>query len=347
MHLLRMQRKRHYRPIGTYDIARLRRCSPRHNIVGSTAESGGEHPMARAMPALSLVAVPGRRRATLDVAAEAERQGFAALYTPSIFGNLSLCEALCHVTERIPFATSVTPIYSRTVTDFAQSAAFIHEVSGGRFRLGVGVSHAPSHARMGVTAGRPLTDVRNFVTRFRSERANGPLPPVILATLRRKMIALAGEIADGMVFANVALSHMPASLAALPASKLRDESFFIGNMIPTCISDDLGAARAANRKSLISYAMLPNYRNHWKEAGYVAEMDAVEAAIAANRLDDIPKYLTDAWLDDCTLLGPAKRVRDRLEAWRDAGVRTPIVVPSSAAGNQMKAFEELFEAFAD
>jgi alkanesulfonate monooxygenase SsuD/methylene tetrahydromethanopterin reductase-like flavin-dependent oxidoreductase (luciferase family) len=299
------------------------------------------------MPAISLVAVPGRRRATLEVAAEAERRGFTGLYAPSIFGNLSLCEALCHVTRRIVFATSVTPIYSRTVTDFAQTAAFLHEVSDGRFRLGVGVSHAPSRARMGVTAGKPLSDVRDFVSRFRNERGNGPLPPVYLATLRRRMIALAGEIADGMVFANVALSHMPASLDALPADKRADEAFFIGNMIPTCISDDLAAARAANRKSLISYAMLPSYRNHWKEAGYAAEMEAVEKAVAEKRLDDVPKYLTDAWLDDCTLLGPATRIKDRIEAWRDAGVRTPILVPSSAAGNQMKAFEELFQAFAD
>lgn len=303
--------------------------------------------MARQKPAISLVAVPGRRRATLEVAAEAERRGFTGLYAPSIFGNLSLCEALCHVTKQIEFATSVTPIYSRTVTDFAQTAAFLHEVSDGRFRLGVGVSHAPSRARMGVTAGKPLSDVRDFVTRFRNERGNGPLPPIYLATLRRKMIALAGEIADGMVFANAALSHMPASLDALPAAKRTDKAFFIGNMIPTCISDDIVAARAANRKSLMSYAMLPNYRNHWKEAGYAAEMDAIEKAVSEKRLEDIPKYLTDAWLDDCTLLGPASRIKDRIEAWRAAGVKTPILVPSSAVGNQMKAFEELFHAFAD
>ncbi len=302
--------------------------------------------MAQALPALSLVAVPGRRRATLDVAAEIERRGFSGIYAPSIFGNLSLCEALCHVTRRIEFATSVTPIYSRTVSDFAQTAAFLHEVSDGRFRLGVGVSHAPSRARMGVTAGKPLSDVRDFVSLLRNERSNGPLPPIYLATLRRRMIALAGEIADGMVFANASLSHIGASLDALPAARRADTSFFIGNMIPTCVSDDMEAARAANRKSLTSYAMLPNYRNHWKEAGYVAEMEAVERAIAEKRLEDVPSYLTDAWLDDCTLLGSASRVKDRLQAWYAAGVRTPILVPSSAAGNQMKAFEELFQAFA-
>ncbi len=301
--------------------------------------------MAQQLPAVSLVAVPGRRRATLEAAREIERRGFAAIYAPSVFSNMSLCEALCHVTDRISFATSIAPIYARTVGDFAQSAAFMHEVSGGRFRLGIGVSHAPAHVRMGVTPGKPLADIRAFVEKLRAHDASGALPPVILATLRKGMIALAGEIADGMVFANGARSHMGNSLSALPAGKRQDAGFFIGNMIPTCISDDVEAAKAVNRKTLTHYAHLPNYRNYWKEAGYVEEMEAVEKAIAEKRPGDVPRYLTDAWLADCTLFGPAARVRDGLDAWYAAGIRTPIVVPSSASGNQMKAIEEMFATF--
>ena len=84
--------------------------------------------MPQQLPAVSLVAVPGRRRATLEVAREIERRGFAGIYAPSVFSNMSLCEALAHVTERIAFGTSIAPIYARTVGDFAQSAAFLHEV---------------------------------------------------------------------------------------------------------------------------------------------------------------------------------------------------------------------------
>jgi alkanesulfonate monooxygenase SsuD/methylene tetrahydromethanopterin reductase-like flavin-dependent oxidoreductase (luciferase family) len=302
--------------------------------------------MPQQLPAISLVAVPGRRSATLQLAREIERRGFAGIYAPSMFSNMSLCEALAHVTERIVFGTSIAPIYARTVGDFAQSAAFMHEVSGGRFRFGIGVSHAPAHVRMGVTPGKPLGDIRSFVAKLRAHEGIGALPPVILATLRKQMIALAGEIADGMVFANGARSHMASSLAALPSSRRDDPAFFIGNMIPTCICDDVEAAKAVNRRTLTHYALLPNYRNYWKEAGYGEEMQAIETAIAEKRVGDVPKYLTDAWLADCTLFGPAKRVRDELEAWYAAGIRTPIVVPSSAAGNQMKAIEEMFAAFA-
>jgi alkanesulfonate monooxygenase SsuD/methylene tetrahydromethanopterin reductase-like flavin-dependent oxidoreductase (luciferase family) len=159
------------------------------------------------------------------------------------------------------------------------------------------------------------------------------------------MVALAGELAQGVVFANVSLSHMGQSLAALPASKRNDAGFFIGNMIPTCISDDVETARATNRRTLTNYAFLPNYRNYWKEAGFIEEMDAIEKAIAEGRRDDVPKYLTDKWLAETTLFGPAAKVRDGVAAWRAAGVHTPILVPSSAAGNQMKAIDEVFAAF--
>jgi len=301
--------------------------------------------MPQKLPALSLVAVPGRRRRTIEIAQDIERRGFAGIYGPSMFGNMSFCEALAWNTASLPFGTAIAPIYQRTVSDFAQSAAVMHEISGGRFRLGIGVAHGPSHVRMGVTPGKPLGDVRNFVERFRAQEGLGVLPPIIIAALRRKMVALAGEIAEGVVFANASRSHMAASLAALPEAKRADPGFFIGNMIPTCISDDVEAAKAVNRRTLTSYCLLPNYRNYWKEAGYQEEMAAIETALAEGRKDDVPKYLSDKWLADNTLFGPAAKVRDGVEAWRDAGVRDLIIVPSSAAGNQLKALEEVFSAF--
>jgi len=221
----------------------------------------------------------------------------------------------------------------------------MHEVSGGRFSLGIGIAHGPSYVRMGVTPGKPLADTRAFIEKFRAETSFGALPPIIVAALRKKMVALAGELAQGVVFANASRSHMARSLAALPVAKRNSPDFFIGDMIPTCISDDVEAARAVNRKTLSRYAELPNYRNYWKEAGYVEEMTAIEKALAENRREDVPKYLTDRWLADNTLFGPAAKVREGVAAWRAAGVHTPILVPSSAAGNQLTAIDEVFAAF--
>lgn len=302
--------------------------------------------MPSSLPAISLVAVPGRRQHTLDLACEIERRGFAGTYVPSIFSNMAQCGALAVATKRLKFATAIAPIYGRVTEDFAQAAAYIHEVSGGRFAFGIGVAHGPSHVRMGVTPGKPLGDIRAFVEKMRSFEGIGTLPPIILAALRKRMVALAGEIAEGLIFANASRSHMKESLSALPAEKRADPDFLVANMIPTCITDDVEAGKAVNRRTLTRYAMLPNYRNYWKEAGYVEEMAAVETAIAAGRQADIPSLLSDRWLADNTLFGPAAKVREGVEAWREAGVSTPVIVPSSASGNQLKAIDELFAAFA-
>ena len=298
------------------------------------------------MPALSLAAVPGRRLATLELASEIERRGFTGIYCPSTVANVTLCAALAQRTNEIYFGTSIAPIYARTVLDYAQTISFIHEISGGRFRFGIGVSHGPSLKRMGVTAGKPLSDTRDFVAELKAVERVGDMPPIILATMRRKMIALAGEIGDGMVFANASRSFMAASLAALPEGKRNDNNFYIGNMIPTCISDDVEAAKAVNRRTLNSYVQLPNYRNYWKESGYEEEMAGVEAAMAAGEQEKIAGHLSDKWLADNTLFGSVTQVRDGLEAWFDAGIHTPILVPSSADGNQLVAFQEMFAAFA-
>ena len=297
------------------------------------------------MPALSLAAVPGRRRATIELAREIEKRGFAGIYGPGLGDAMALCEALAFATREIPFGTSIMPIYFRLAADYASTAAFIHEISGGRFRFGIGVSHAPALEPRGISAGKPLADTRRFVEALRATPRVGELPPVILATLRKKMIRLSEEISEGMVFANGARSHMATSLGVVSDHARNHDDFFIGNMIPTCINEDVKVARAVNRKTLTGYAMLPNYRNYWKEAGYVEEMQGVEKAMEDGDMDRIPHFLTDSWLADTTLAGSAADVRQGVEAWFDAGVKTPILVPSSANGGQMVAFEELFAIF--
>jgi alkanesulfonate monooxygenase SsuD/methylene tetrahydromethanopterin reductase-like flavin-dependent oxidoreductase (luciferase family) len=297
------------------------------------------------LPAVSLVAVPGRRRQTLDLAGAIERRGFAGIYVPSRWGNMAQCTALALATERIPFGTAIAPIYAATTEEFALGGAYMHEVSGGRFRFGIGVAHGPMHRRLGISPGKPLADTRAFVEKLKSVEGIGSLPPIVLAALRRRMVALAGEIAEGVLFANASLSHVALSLAALPAARRRDPGFLIGNMLPVCITDDEGAALALHRRRLMRYALLPNYRNYWREAGYGEEMAAIEKAIAENRGDDIQRYLTDRWIADVALFGSAIQVRDRLAAWYGAGVNTPVLVPNSVNGNQLKALDEIFAAF--
>src|SRR5215468_11018389 len=97
------------------------------------------------MPAVALAAVPGRRRATIELAREIERRNFSGIYCASFGDGLGLCEALALATERIRFGTAIAIIYLRHVADYAQTASLVHELSGGRFSFGIGVSHAPVH----------------------------------------------------------------------------------------------------------------------------------------------------------------------------------------------------------
>jgi alkanesulfonate monooxygenase SsuD/methylene tetrahydromethanopterin reductase-like flavin-dependent oxidoreductase (luciferase family) len=303
--------------------------------------------MASQLPALNLVAAPRRRRATLDLAREIERRGFGGISISSQYSNMSQCLGLAFATEHIPFATAIAPIYAATAEEFANNAAYLHEISRGRFQFGIGVAHMPALQRMGVTPGKPLADIRAFVAKVRSFEGIGALPPIILAALRKRMVALAAEIADGVVFANAARSHMAASLGVLPAEKRDDPNFFIGNRIRTCICDDEVEARAVLRRTVTNYALMPNYRNYWKEAGYVEEMTAIENTVASGQTGEIGKYLPDRWLADIALFGPAAKIREGVEAWRDAGIRTPVLVPLSADGDPATAIHQIFAAFAD
>ncbi|MEM7273419.1 MAG: LLM class flavin-dependent oxidoreductase [Actinomycetota bacterium] len=297
------------------------------------------------LPAISLAAVPGRRVATVQLATEIERRGFSGIFCPSFGDAMGLCLSIANATERIEFGTAIQPIYFQHPTVLATSAGYLNEISGGRFRMGLGVTHGPVHERMSFSVGKPLADMRSYVGTMREAADQvGGLPPITLATLRDKMVGLSVEIADGAVWANASRSRMGHSLALIPEERKAD-GFYVGNMIPTVIDDDREAAANRNRATLAGYVALPNYRNYWKDAGYEEEMAAVEVALAAKDKAGVMAALSERWLSDCTLYGSAGEVRDGVEAWFDAGVHSPILVPSSASGGQMRAFQELFEAF--
>ena len=134
--------------------------------------------MPETLPALSLVAKPGRRRAILDLAREIERRGFGGILVPSFFSSVAQCAALAVATKRIRLATVTAPIHARTVDDFAQNAAYIHEISGGRF-IGIAYVQPPLRRQRGL--GQP---VRCALLRLCSARTRGQCaasgPPRVL-----------------------------------------------------------------------------------------------------------------------------------------------------------------------
>ena len=276
----------------------------------------------------------------IELAQRAEQLGFPAIACPSLGSALGLCASLAHETSSIRFYTAIQGIYGSTAHEMGTLTSHIHETSGGRFALGLGVSHEPMVKRLGVQAGRPLSDIRNYVDTLRTnEKYSGELPPIYLAALRDKMLDLAQEMAQGALWANASHSFTVDQVKRVT----RDRSTFrLSNMIPTVVSDDVEAAKAVNRKTMINYVRLPNYRNYWRAAGYGDEMDAIERTITEG--GDVTTVMSDRWLTDCTLAGPASVVRDGLDRWYDLGIE-PIAVMSSTSGGQVKAVAELFDVY--
>ena len=184
---------------------------------------------------------------------------------PSLGSAMGLCVSLAHVTTHIPFWTSIQPIYLSTPTETAGTAGHLHEVTGGRFRLGLGVSHEPRApppraCRPGQPAGRHA-----------GLRGRRPRRRPATADARRSTSPRCGTGCSaspsrsprGPIWANAARSAH--ARASSPGSRApAEDGFFLANMIPTVIDDDRAAADAVNRRTMTGYVTLPNYRNYWK-----------------------------------------------------------------------------------
>ena len=298
-------------------------------------------------PAVSMVAPAKKRHAILELARRAEELKFAGIACPSLGATMGLCVSLAHSTNEIKFWTSIQPIYYSHAIEMANTAAHIHEVSNGRFALGLGVSHGPVIDRLGATTATPLADIKNYLATMKAqERFSGDLPPIYLAALRNKMMHLASEISNGAIWANASRKSIATQIALLPDSKR--SNMFLANMIPTVISDDVEAARAIHRKTLVGYVTLPNYRNYWRACGYGEQIDAFEKILSESakesRNTEIISAMDNEWLDDCTISGDVDTVRERLYGWSLIGV-LPIAVMSSTSGGQAQAISQLFDAF--
>jgi alkanesulfonate monooxygenase SsuD/methylene tetrahydromethanopterin reductase-like flavin-dependent oxidoreductase (luciferase family) len=152
---------------------------------------------------------PGRRADVVALAQEAEKRGFPGLFSESPGDNLALSLAVLDRTRRITVGTGIAGIYLRHPHTMATGASLIEELHPGRVLLGLGISHVPFHEEMGVRYGKPLDEMRRYVRNIRSATEGASCPLIVVAALRKRMSALAGEIGDGVMWANAALSHLP------------------------------------------------------------------------------------------------------------------------------------------
>lgn len=298
--------------------------------------------MSQTKPIIFIRDAPGQRGQVLDVAIEAERRGFMGVMSPSSGDNIALSLAVLERTERIIVGTGIANIYTRHPAEMASAASLIEELHPGRFILGIGVSHRPTHERLGVDTGKPLADTREYVAGLREEWDGNPHPTLMLAALRKRMTALAGEISEGVMWAQGIRSHMAFSLSQLPDGL--PEDFIVSNVARTCVSDDKDAAREVIRRSLDSYMRLPNYQNYFIEAGYKDEVSSARTAVERGDDTGVLQAISDHFLDDVALFGTASEVREQFAAWVEAGVNHMALNPTSAT-DPARAPYEVMDAF--
>jgi probable F420-dependent oxidoreductase len=263
-----------------------------------------------------------------DAAAEIEQLGYPALW----FGETAVNkEAFVHAaillaaTRQITIATGIASIYARDPAATNAAGQALAEAFGGRFVLGLGVSHAPAVQLRGHDYGRPVTAMREYLDALDVAVYRAPPPaepaPLVLAALRRRMLELARDRAHGAHPYLVTPSHTARARSVLGAGPvLAPEQGVV-------LEADPVQARAIAREHLARYLQLPNYTNSWREDGFG---DADLADGGSDRLVDA----LIAWGDPDAI---ADRIRSHLEAGADHVAVQPVTADVDRALGELRA----------
>ncbi len=283
----------------------------------------------------------------------AEFLGYESVYCTHIAGreSLTVLTAFATATERIRVGSGVVPIYSRTPATMAQTAATIDDLSGGRFTLGLGVSHRPVvESWHGQTIDHPAAEMREYVGIVRAIlRGEDPPPgekwrstfhlagldprpelPIYMAALSPGMLRLAGEIADGVILW-LCNPHYIRDVVVPQVRIGRDraertlEGFSIVAAVPGALTDDHAAAYDAMRTDLLAYFGLPFYRAMIERSGFGEDLAAYDAA--GGEFEAMRAAISDDFLDVLTAVGDEDAVRAGIMRYADAGATSPCIGP--------------------
>ena len=304
---------------------------------------------------------------SVDFALEAERLGVDSAWSAEAWGRdaVSPLAWLAARTTRLRLGTGIMQISARVPAMTAMTALTLAEISGGRFLLGLGASgpqvveglhgapfeHALGRLRETIEIVRLACRGARIEYRgrhFELPRPGGegkalrlavpPCPvPIYLATLAPKSLELTGELADGWLGtsfvperAEAALAHLRVG-AARAGRSLADLDLHAGGFV--AFSDDVDALVRA-RKPMLAFtlgamgsARRNFYNDAYRRAGYEAVAREVQALWLAGRRDEAAARVPDALVLASNLLGTEAMVRERIRAYRDAGITTLRVAP--------------------
>jgi alkanesulfonate monooxygenase SsuD/methylene tetrahydromethanopterin reductase-like flavin-dependent oxidoreductase (luciferase family) len=283
--------------------------------------------------------------AGVELARRAEALGYESVWVTHGAGRDSFLVLAAYgaATSRLGLGNGVVPIYPRHPVATAQAALTLSEMTAGRFVLGIGVSHRETmEGQLGLPLRAPLAVMREYVAVLRGALGAGAdfagthyrvrwsialsrrpaAPRVYLAALSRRMLELAGELADGAILWLCPPAYVrDVALPALARGRARAgksmDAFEIVCPVPLAITDDPVAARRALGAELARYLVLPFYRA-MLEAGGLG--DGVRAF-------DRDGAVTDTLAEALGAVGDAARARAYVAAYRAAGVTLPAIRP--------------------
>ena len=255
-----------------------------------------------------------------------EELGYGCLWLPETVGR----DPFVHIAHlageapRLTFATGIANIHHRHPGVLLQAANALAEQTGGRFVLGVGVSHQPLVSGLrGLPYEKPLRAMRTYLEALAASPYMAPPPaervPVLVAALGPKMLELAASHADGAHPYWTTPEHTAQARAALGA----DKALCVEQKV--VLTDDAEVARSTAVGALAVYVTLPNYRNNWLRLGFTdEEIDGhdprfLDAVVAWGSVDTIEARLQehlDAGADHVCVqaMTPGKPFRADLDA---------------------------------
>jgi probable F420-dependent oxidoreductase len=213
-----------------------------------------------------------------DYARRVDELGDGALWVPETVARepFTLLALLAGETTNIRLGTSIVSIWSHAPQATRMAAMTLHEASGGRFVLGLGVSHPHLAKLRGRTYDRPLTRMREFLAAYRSAIYRGPMldgisdPPILLAALRERMTALAATDADGAFPYLVTPSRVAWQRGVLDGAGAGARPVLVVTL-PVVLETDPATARAGARSYLGPYLRTPNYQASWSVQGFAED----------------------------------------------------------------------------
>ncbi|MDR7274543.1 LLM class F420-dependent oxidoreductase [Catenuloplanes atrovinosus] len=300
----------------------------------------------------------------LALAQEADRLGYSVVWAAEAYGSdsVSILSWIAGQTSRIDVGSAVMQIPARTPAATAMTAATIDTFSGGRFRLGLGVSGPQvSEGWHGVRFGAPLGRTREYVdivrmalsrsrVEYRGEHYTLPLPdgpgkalklsfrppradiPIYLAAVGPKNLELAGEITDGWLAIFYAPDLADGYLASVAAGRARAgrelAGFDVVASVPVATGDDEAACADRIRPHAALYVggMGSRKQNFYHQIavrmGYPAEAAEVQELYLTGRQRDAAAAVPHDFIDRTSLIGPKSKIKDGIQRYAESGVTT-------------------------